>query len=234
MRQRPPASPTIWRVTTMAFFTLCWKNALGRFDRAACVARAWRLLVSALLLSLATSLAQAAGPTVELQSLRMQRGEDQWLVSAAWQFELPASLEDALQKGVPLYFVTEAEVTRERWYFYDKRIAHVERHVRLAFMPLTMRWRLSVSNQPFSSGGSGMSLAQNFETFAEAMDAVRRIAQWPIVPVADVDADAKHNLELRFRLDLTQLPRPLQIGMAGQTDWNLSWSRTVRLQADNR
>jgi hypothetical protein len=218
----------------MAFITHCWKSALCRLDRTVRATRAWRGLCGALVLGLAASWAQAAGPTVELQSLRMQRGEDQWLVSAVWQFDLPSSLEDALQKGVPLYFVTEAEVTRERWYFYDKRIAHVERHVRLAFMPLTMRWRLSVSSQPFSSGGSGMSLAQNFDSFAEAMDAVRRVAQWPIAPVADIDADAKHNLELRFKLDLTQLPRPLQIGMAGQTDWNLSWSRTVRLQADNR
>ena len=218
----------------MAFTSHCWKNALCRLDRAVGFGHAWRVFWGALIFSLATSMAHAAGPTVELQSLRMQRGEDQWLVSAVWQFELPPSLEDALQKGVPLYFVTEAEVTRERWYFYDKRISRVERHVRLAFMPLTMRWRLSVSSQPFSNGGSGMSLAQNFETFAEAMDAVRRVAQWPIAPVADIDADAKHNLELRFRLDLTQLPRPLQIGMAGQSDWNLSWSRTVRLQADNR
>ena len=213
----------------MAFITHCWKNALRRSERVSLAVRAWL----ALCLWVCALQAQA-GPSVELQNLKLQRGDDQWLVSAAWQFDLPPSLEDALQKGVPLYFVTEAEVTRERWYFYDKRIAHAERHLRLAFMPLTMRWRLSISNQAFSAGGSGMSLAQNFESFGEAMEAVRRVAQWPVAALADVDADAKHNLELRFRLDLTQLPRPLQIGMAGQTDWNLSWSRTVRLQADSR
>ena len=175
-----------------------------------------------------------ASPTLELQNLRVQRGEEQWTLSATWQLELPPSLEDALQKGVPVYFVTEAEITRERWYFYDKRIARVERHMRLAFMPLTQRWRLSVSNQPFASAGSGITLAQNYDSYADAMDAVRRVTQWPLAASADIDADAKHNLALRFRLDLTQLPSPLQIGIAGQTDWNLSWSRTQRLQADNR
>ena len=175
-----------------------------------------------------------AGPSMELQSLRMQRGDEQWLLSAVWQFDLPPALEDALQKGVPLYFVLEAEVTRERWYFYDKRIARAERHLRLAYMPLTQRWRLSVSSQPFSSSNPGVSLAQNFESYNEAIEAVRRIAQWPLVSVADVDPDAKHNVELRYRLDLTQLPRPLQIGIAGQSDWNLSGGRTLRLQADNR
>jgi hypothetical protein len=216
----------------MAFFTLCWKNAQCRLDRAL------RVVCLGLALSfgwaLTAQVVHAAGPTLELQSLRLQRGDEQWLVSAAWQLELPPSLEDALQKGVPLYFVTEAEVTRERWYFYDKRIAHVERHLRLAYMPLTSRWRLSVSSQPFSSGGSGITLSQNFDSLAEALDAVRRVNQWPVVSVADIDADGKHNVELRFKLDLTQLPRPLQIGMAGQSDWNLSWNRTVRLQVDNR
>jgi hypothetical protein len=216
----------------MAFFTLCWKNAQCRLDRAL------RAVCLGLALTfgwaLTAHVAHAAGPTLELQSLRLQRGDEQWLVSAAWQLELPPSLEDALQKGVPLYFVTEAEVTRERWYFYDKRVAHVERHLRLAYMPLTSRWRLSVSSQPFASGGSGITLSQNFDSLAEALDAVRRVNQWPVVSVADIDADGKHNLELRFKLDLTQLPRPLQIGMAGQSDWNLSWNRTVRLQVDNR
>lgn len=197
-----------------------------RLDQPLQALRAWVLL-------LAMGLAQAA-PVVEMQSLRLQRGDDTWTVSAVWQFDLPPPLEEALQKGVPLYFVTEADITRERWYFYDKRIARAERHVRLSFMPLTQRWRLAISNQPFSAGGAGISLAQNFETLAEALEVVRRVSQWPIVAVSEIEPDGKHNLELRFRLDLTQLPRPLQIGVAGQTDWTLSWSRTVRLQADNR
>lgn len=212
----------------MAFITHCWKNALRLSEQ---TGRVLRWLACGLLFAVASV---QAGPSVELQSLRLQRTDEQWLVSAVWQFDLPASLEDALQKGVPLYFITEAEVTRERWYFYDKRIAQSERYLRLAFLPLTQRWRLSLSGQPFSAAGSGVSLSQNFDSYAEAMDAVRRVAQWPVVAVADVDPDGKHNLELRFRLDLTQLPRPLQIGIAGQSDWNLSWSRAVRLQLDNR
>ena len=212
----------------MAFITRCCKNILRWFERGAL----WRDWIAMALLVCA-SWAQAA-PTVELQSLRLQRGEDHWWLSAVWQFDLPPPLEDALQKGVPLYFVVEAEVTRERWYFYDKRISHVERHLRLAYMPLTQRWRLSVSAQPFASGGLGSNLAQNFDSYAEAMDAVRRVAQWAFVNASEVDPDAKHNLELRYRLDLTQLPRPLQIGIAGQSDWSLSWSRSLRLQLDNR
>jgi hypothetical protein len=31
-------------------------------------------------------------------------------------------------------------------------------------------------------------------------------------------------VEFRFRLDMSQLPRPFQIGTLGQSDWNISAS----------
>ena len=176
----------------------------------------------------------AAETAVELLSLKTQRVEAQIVASAQWQLALPPALESALLKGVPLFFVVEAEVTRERWYFYDKRIAHAERYLRLSYLPLTQRWRVNISSQPIGGSNTGVSLGQSFDSLDDALNAIRRVSQWPIANAADVDADAKHNLELRFRLDLTQLPRPLQIGMAGQSEWNLNWVRTQRLQLEPR
>ena len=217
----------------MAFITHCWSD--GRWAEG----RAQALLRMACRIWLAVCLSMGAGgaradAAVEMQNLHVQRADGQIVLSVVWQFELPAALEEALQKGVALYFVTEADITRERWYFYDKRIAHVERHMRLAYLPLTQRWRLNIASQPFSAGGANVSLAQTFETLAEALGAVRRLSQWPLVAAADIDPDARHNLDLRFRLDLTQLPRPLQIGLSAQAEWNLSVSRVQRLQVEPR
>jgi len=182
-----------------------------------------------LILSLCfTSLAWADTP-VELQSLRVERVDSAVTISANLHFDLPPPLEEALLKGVSLYFVTEVEVLRERWYFYDKRVSHVERHIRLFYMPLTRRWRVNISPRPFSAGGLGMSLGQSYDTVEEAMTAVQRIAQWPIALASDIEADAKQNINLSFKLDLSQLPRPLQIGAAGQSEWNLSLNKSMRL-----
>lgn len=175
-----------------------------------------------------------AAPNLELQEVQTGRNEGQMVVNAQWQMEIPAALVDALMRGVPLFFVMEAELTRERWYFYDKRIAHAERYLRLSYLPLTQRWRVNISSQPIGGSNTGVSLGQSFDSLDDALNAIRRVSQWPIANAADVDADAKHNLELRFRLDLTQLPRPLQIGMAGQSEWNLNWVRTQRLQLEPR
>ena len=213
---------------TTAFTTHCLKK-LRPFDRLVLglLGRLW--LCIGLISSLCFITPALADTPVELQSLRVERVDSAVKLSANLQFDLPPPLEDALLKGVSLYFVTEVEVLRERWYFYDKRVSHAERHIRLFYMPLTRRWRVNISPRPFNAGGLGMSLGQSYDTVEEAMMAVRRIAQWPIALAADVESDAKQNINLSFKLDLSQLPRPLQIGAAGQSEWNLSLNKSMRL-----
>jgi hypothetical protein len=212
----------------MAFITHCWKNFL-RLERLFLSGlKRGRLLCLALSVMLA-SVVQADTP-VELQAFKLERQESALYMSGAWQFELPSALEDALHKGITLYFVTEVDITQERWYVYNQRIAHAERHVRLFYQPLTRRWRVSISPQPFNVSGLGMSLGQSYDTAEEAMGVVRRIVQWRIANAADYNPDAKQTISINFKLDLKQLPRPLQMGAAGQSDWNIVFSKTQRLE----
>lgn len=168
--------------------------------------------------------------TVELQDLKLERQDAALSMSANWRFDLPSALEDALLKGITLYFVTEVEITQERWYVYNQRVAQAERHVRLFYQPLTRRWRVNISPQPFSVTGLGMSLGQSYDSAEEAMGAVRRIVQWRIANATDYNPEAKQTISINFKLDLKQLPRPLQIGATGQSDWNIGFSKTQRLE----
>jgi hypothetical protein len=167
------------------------------------------------------------GPA-EVTALQVERGDEGLLLSATVRFELPAVVEDALAKGIPMFFVAEASISRERWYWTDKRVATASRYFRLSFQPLTRRWRLQVSSGPIGYS-AGMVLGQNFDTREEALAAVQRISRWRIADGPEVDPDAPHKLEFRFRLDVSQLPRPFQIGAVGQSDWNISAQRTQRL-----
>jgi Holliday junction resolvase-like predicted endonuclease len=69
-----------------------------------------------------------------------------------------------------------------------------------------------------------MSLNQNFDTLADALAALQRQSRWKIADAAEIDLDQKHLIEFKFRLDVAQLPRPLQIGTLGQSDWSISAS----------
>jgi hypothetical protein len=174
-----------------------------------------------------------AETSVDLQNLKISRQGDGVYLSADWHFELPSTLEDALLKGVPLYFVTEAELTQERWYFYDQRVALTERHVRVMYQPLTRRWRVSVLPHAFSGTGLGVNLGQSYASAEEAMQTVRRLTQWRIANAADLNAEAKQALFVRFKLDLSQLPRPLQMGALTQSEWNINYSKSQRLTVES-
>jgi Domain of unknown function (DUF4390) len=210
-------------VSTTVFFTHCWKSA--RLEWAA-----W--LVCVFLAFVAPIQARAEAP--EITEMRLERSEEGVFLSANVRFDLPAIVEDALLKGIPMFFVAEAELFRDRWYWYDKKIADSERHMRLAYQPLTRRWRLNVSPTPIGNAGLGLGVAltQNFDSLSDALAAVQRVSRWKIAPPAAVDSDAKYNVDFRFRLDVSQLPRPFQIGAVGQADWNLSASKNQRLPVD--
>ncbi len=175
----------------------------------------------------------AAASATELTQLKVNRAEDGIYLSAVVRFDLPPVVEDALSKGIPMFFVVEADIYRDRWYWTNRRVASATRTIRLAFQPLTRRWRVNiVSGLINNSAGLRATFNQNYDTLGEALSAVQRLARWRIADNAEIDADASHKLEFSFRLDLSQLPRPFQIGVAGQRDWNISVQQSERLQME--
>jgi hypothetical protein len=174
--------------------------------------------------------ARAQPPAAEITQLQVERTDEGVLLSAAVNFELPPAVDDALAKGIPMFFVAEASVYRDRWYWYDKRVTLASRHMRLAYQPLTRRWRLQVSPTPI--GQSGLVLGQTFDTREEALAAIQRVSRWRIAEPGELDPEATHYVDFRFRLDVSQLPRPFQIGAVGQSDWNILAVRTQRLQGE--
>jgi hypothetical protein len=192
---------------------------------------AWCWLCACALLLTGWPAVAAEVNSAEVTQLQVERTDDGVLLSATVHFDLPQVVEDALAKGIPMFFLAEATIYRDRWYWYDKRVAFATRHMRLAYQPLTRRWRLQVSSAPI--GSSGMVLGQTFDTREEAVAAIQRVSRWRIADAADVDPDATHTIDFRFRLDMSQLPRPFQIGAVGQAEWIILAVRNQRLVLDN-
>jgi hypothetical protein len=191
-----------------------WRHALER--------TLWHALACCCL-AFAAAPALAQSSNAEIIQLRLERTDEGVLLTAHVTFDLPTVIDDALAKGIPMFFVAEATLLRGRWYWYDKQVDHVERHMRLSYQPLTRRWRLVVSPMPI--GNSGLALGQTFETREEAMAAVQHISHWKIAEPTEVDPDSRYSVDFRFRLDVSQLPRPFQIGAVGHADWNITAER---------
>jgi hypothetical protein len=190
----------------------------------------WFWLLALLLAGAGCGAARAQIHLAEVTQLQVERTDEGVLLSAAVRFDLPQVVDDALAKGIPMYFLAEAAIYRDRWYWYDRRVAFATRHMRLSFQPLTRRWRLQVSSAPI--GHSGLVLGQMFDTREEALQAIQRISGWRIADAAAVDPDSTQTIDFRFRLDVSQLPRPFQIGAVGQADWVILAVRSQRLVLD--
>jgi hypothetical protein len=154
----------------------------------------------AALLALMPGPARAEG--IELAQLATRKADDGLELSFTTRFELGRAAEDALHKGVPLYFVAEASVRRGRWYWRDARVARAERTWRLEWKALLRQYRVS-------TGG----LQQSFATLEEALTMMRGQSAWRIAEPKDIEDGGSYYLEFSYKLDVTQLPRPMQIGL---------------------
>jgi hypothetical protein len=179
----------------------------------------WLALLLALWLGL--MLHHRSAQAIELPRLGAERTEQGVLLSFETRFELPAGVLDALKKGVALHFVAEARVLRNRWYWRDQRVGAASRNWRLSYQPLTFSYRVS-------QGG----LSQTYGTLEEALRAIQRTSHWRIADAIAPDDDASYYVEFSYRLDATQLPRPLQIGIGSQPDWNLHVDHSFALPPD--
>lgn len=185
----------------------------------------------ALCLWFVSATAQADTVQPDISNMQLTRSDEGLLLSANLQFELPAQVEDAARQGIPIYFISEAQVQRERWYWSDQQLGTATRYYRLTHQPLTRRWRLHISNTAFAGSGTGLALGQTYEQLEDAMAAIQRISRWKILDAAQLSSNSGVFVQLRFRVDLSALPRPLQIGALGRSGWNLQLARTQVLEA---
>ena len=99
------------------------------------------LLCILLALGLCAGVAYAEG--IKIKSVELERADNDWLLNATFQIELSPGLEDAVQKGVVLYFQTEFDLTRSRWYWFDEKSILAQKQARLSYQPLTKQYRIS-------------------------------------------------------------------------------------------
>lgn len=126
------------------------------------------------------------------------------------EFDLPRSVQDALNRGIPLYFVTEFTIERQRWYWVNKPIVEASLLTRLSYSPLTRQYRLS-------RGG----LSQSFDSLSETLSILKSLHGWRVSEDPVIENPEDCVAEVMVRLDTEQLPLPMQVTI-GENDWDLT------------
>ena len=191
---------------------------LARFGIGLC--KCGIIVVFCLLSSVFCPLAAAEGISVNKAEMRLN--EDGYQLSANYNINLTFAAQQALARGVPLYFVGEFLLTRSRWYWLDEKIFKGEQSVKLSYNVLTRQYRLSRG-----------TLFQNFASFEDALRILAR-QNSVAIPAELVKEDSNYIVAVRLRLDVAQLPLPLQVNALTGKDWALDsdWYRWMISQAE--
>lgn len=171
-----------------------------------------RLLVMLLALCLGISAACADGIAVRKTEARFTDGSYQF--SADFDISLNFVVDQALTRGVSLYFISEFALTRPRWYWLDEVIAENEQTTRLSYNKLTRQYRITRG-----------SLFQNFSSLGDALRIIGHQSSGPMM----LPKMGDYIVATRMRLDITQLPKPLQVNALATQDWNFdsNWYRWI-------
>jgi hypothetical protein len=161
-----------------------------------------------------------AADGIEIGETRLERSIDgeAWILNVDVDIQLSSRLEDAVNKGLPLYFVLELEVTKPRWYWFDESSANKVQSYKLSYHALTRQYRLALG-----------AYQQTFSTLNDAVRGMTKIRGWRVGEFEQFVIGAKYDAQVRMRLDASQLPKPFQVIGITNKEWSLSseWKRFV-------
>lgn len=160
-----------------------------------------------------------AAEGIEFVEASLEPGEEGYRLTSRYSVELPRSVEDALSRGVPLYFTLQAEITRYRWYWFDEVTVKATRKIRLSYNVLTQQYRASIDG----------SLHQNFSRLEDMLSLLRRPGRWLIADPGALGRGGNYTVAIQLALDVSELPKPIQVSAMSSDEWRLSsgWNKFV-------
>ena len=171
----------------------------------------------------------AGAESIVIRKAEAHLSDGSYQLSADFDISFNFVVEQALTQGVPLYFINEFTLTRPRWYWMDEVVAQNEQTIKLSYNNLTRQYRIMRG-----------SLFQNFASLDDALHIISRPSAAPIpaelikggggyISEMLLKKDSNYIAAVRLHLDVTQLPKPLQVNALASDDWKLDsdWYRWI-------
>lgn len=169
-------------------------------------------MAALLLASACAPVAARAAEGVDIERARLENTDEGYKLALAFSFELTRSLEDAVMRGIPLYFTTEVQLSRPRWYWFDDKAVSTSQTIRISYNVLTHQYHAAISGR----------LQQSFSTLDDALSLVRTPNRWVIAEKGALKRGETYKVSVRMGLDVARLPKPFQVHALNSSDWRFS------------
>lgn len=148
---------------------------------------------------------------IQIKSAELRQVSDQYVLYAQMNVTLTPLLQDALNRGVSLYFITDFTFMQPRWYWFAEELAHMTRVTRLSYNPLIRQYFVSGVNAG----------ARSTDHLDAALAMLGDINGWTVIARDKLSKITRYQATLSMRLDTSLLPKPLQINAIATGRWDL-------------
>lgn len=152
----------------------------------------------------------AADSRLTIKSAELVLSEEQYLLNADFDLNLSEEVEDALNKGVPLNFLVEFQLTSPRRYWFDDEIITVSSNVAFSYHALSRQYLINRNKQQ-----------QSFSSLSDAKAEFMILRNWKVFDKSLLKPEETYQAALRIRLDQSKLPKPIQVDAIGSAEWNM-------------
>jgi hypothetical protein len=163
-----------------------------------------------LILLLCVPFAARADAGIQVKSAELVLVEDNYQLKASFETSFGATIEDALNKGVSLVFSVEFELERPRWYWLDETIVSTKSQIKINYHALTKQYHLQIGEQQ-----------KTFSSLPELKSELELVDAWPVINQNVLKKRNTYEARLRMKLDLSQLPKPLQVVALTTKEWSM-------------
>jgi len=155
----------------------------------------------------------------EIRNAFVELQGEAWLLDVRLDLALGKAAQQALDEGVPLVLVLEAEASIERRFILDETVASLTRRWQIAHDAISERYVVTdLENDEQVSHASQ----------AEALEALSRISAISVADTGKLPADGRFDMRVRATVEIGELPAAIKMlvfwkSWSRSTDW-YAWS----------
>lgn len=180
----------------------------------------WLVCCAALLCAAAFADARAQDQRrFEIRNAFVELQDEAWLLDVRLDLTLGKAAQQALDEGVPLVFVLEAEASVERRFIPDEIVVSLTRRWQIAHDAISERYVVTdlATDEQVSHASQ-----------AEALEALSRISAVDVADTGKLPPDGRFDMRVRATIEIGELPAAIKMlvfwkNWSRSTDW-YAWS----------
>lgn len=166
---------------------------------------------SAVILCLLT-LAPTAAAQIHFGDVRLYLNDDRYHLATDIRYEFSTDVVEALAHGVALRISTELRVHKQRRWLWDQRLLAKELLYRLEYHVLSGQYLLTEQET---------GRRRHFRSLEDVLEDMGRLSDIPLIEAGNLAPKHSYVVSLRTRLDIEELPAPLNPLAYVRNNWSL-------------